>query len=318
MQVEDTGTVVVGAGQSGLCAAFYLQQAGSSYVMLEKAEAVGTSWTRDRWDSFRLVTENSMCKMPDFPCTEVGANPRDFMPRDKITAYLQAFCERKKLQVRLGEGAKAVTKGWNNGWVVQTTENKWIRSRNVVMACSSFHVPNIPSFSKDVPAEIKQIHSSAYKNPGQLAEEGAVLVVGTGQSGTQIAVELAEAGRKVFTCVGSRSLRVPRKVRGKDITWWLGKSGLYDKQISDLPVDGQKAKRFGPNPSQCPRRDVSFRELCHTHDFTILGKARGLKDGVLQLESSALPSNMARIENNVLHMQQVVEKYVQENGAGGP
>ena len=76
MQVEDTGTVIVGAGQAGLCTAHYLQQAGSSYVMLERAEAVGTTWTKQRWDSFRLVTENSICMMPDFPCTEIGEDPR--------------------------------------------------------------------------------------------------------------------------------------------------------------------------------------------------------------------------------------------------
>lgn len=315
-EVEETGTVVVGAGQAGLCSAYYLQQAGSSYVMLEKAEAVGTSWTKQRWDSFRLVTENSTVMMPDFPCTEIGEDPRGFMARDTITKYLQAFCERKKLQVRLGEGVAAVTKGWDGAWMVHTTKGNWIRSRNVVMAASAFHVPKLPSFSKELPEEVEQIHSSAYKNPGQLKQEGAVLVVGTGQSGTQIAVELAEAGRKVFACVGSRSLRVPRRVRGKDITWWLLKTGLYDTKIADLPVDAQKGKRFGPNPSQLPMRDVSLRELCHKHDFTLLGKAKGVADGVsLQLEGSKLPVDMMRIETNVLRMQLLIEQYVQKHSA---
>ena len=281
-----------------------------------KADAVGTSWTKQRWDSFRLVTENSTVMMPDFPCTEIGEDPRGFMARDTITEYLQAFCERKKLQVRLGEGVVAVSKGWGGTWVVQTTKGKWIRSRNVVMACSAFHVPKIPSFSKELPGQVEQIHSSAYKNPEQLKQGGAVLVVGTGQSGTQIAVELAESGRKVFACVGSRSLRVPRRVRGKDITWWLLKTGLYDTKIADLPVDVQKGKRFGPNPSQLPMRDVSLRELCHSHDFTVLGKAKGVTDGgSLQLEGSKLPVDMMRIETNVLRMQLLIEQYVQKHSA---
>ena len=318
MEVEDTGTVVVGAGQAGLCAAHYLQEAGSSYVVLEKAEAVGTSWTAKRWDSFRLVTENSMCMMPDFPCTEIGEDPCGFMRRDKITEYLQAFCQAKNLQVRLGQGAQAVTKGWQGTWVVQTTAGKWIRSKNVVMACSGFHVPKLAPFSKDVAPQIQQLHSSDYKRESDIPE-GAVLVVGTGQSGTQIATELAEAGRRVFVCVGSRSLRVPRKVRGKDFTWWLHKTGLYDTKIDDLPSDAQNAKRFGPNPSQCPGRDVSLRDLCHKYDLTLLGKAKGIADtDSLQLESSTLQLNMTRIESNVQRMQLFIEQYVQKHSADDP
>ena len=141
-----------------------------------------------------------------------------FMPRNTITKYLQAFCTAKNLQVRLKEGAEGVTKGWGGVWMVRTTEGNWIRARNVVMACSGFHLPTAPHFCSDIPAQIRQLHSSQYKNPAQL-QEGAVLVVGTGQSGTQIALELAESGRRVFACVGSRSLRVPRRVRGKDFTW---------------------------------------------------------------------------------------------------
>lgn len=162
MQVEDTGTIVVGAGQAGLCTAHYLQQAGSSYVVLEKAEAVGTTWTSQRWDSFRLVTENSLCMMPDFPCTEIGEDLRGFMPRDTITTYLQAFCKAKNLQVRLGEGAAAVTKGYNGSWIVHTTQGKWIKAQNVVMACSGFQLPTVPPFARDLPAQIKQMHSSEY------------------------------------------------------------------------------------------------------------------------------------------------------------
>lgn len=318
MQVEDTGTVIVGAGQAGMCAAYYLQQAGSRYVMLERAEAVGTTWTKHRWDSFRLVTENSMCMMPDFSCTEIGEDPRGFMPRDTVTAYLQAFCKRKNLRVRLGEGVATVTKGWNGAWMVQTTEGNWIRSQNVVMACSGFHVPSLPSFSRDLPPQIEQMHSSRYKNPEQLVE-GAVLVVGSGQSGTQIAAELAESGRRVFACVGSRSLRVPRRVRGKDFTWWLHKTGLYDTKIADLPDGDRQAKRFGPNPSQCPERDMRLRELCHKHGLTLLGKASGVSAGdVLQLEGSKLPLNMMRIEANVMRMQLFIEQHVQKHGADDP
>ena len=101
-------------------------------------------------------------------------------------------------------------------------------------------------------------------------------------------------------------------MRGKDFTWWLGKTGLFDTEITDLPVDAQKAKRFGPNPSQVPGRDVSLRELCHKHEgFTLLGKAKDVVDGdLLQLESSTLQFNMMRIENNVQRMQLFIEQFL--------
>ena len=311
MQTENTGTVIVGAGQAGLCAAHFLQQAGASYVMLEMAEAVGTTWSKKRWDSFRLVTENSLCLLPDFPCTKIGEDPRGFMARDTITAYLQAFCQEKQLQVRLDEGASVVTKGWKGVWMVRTTKGNWIRAQNVIMACSGFHQPQIPALSKSLPPSIYQVHGGAYKNPQKLPE-GAVLVVGSGQSGTQIAVELAEAGKKVFVAVGSRSLRVPRKVRGRDFTWWLNKTGLFDTKIQSLSAHDQAQKRFGPNPSQAPLRDVRLRELCHKHDLVLLGKAKGVRDAdVLLLESSMLQLNMMKIEGNVQRMQLFIEQWVQ-------
>ena len=173
--------------------------------------------------------------------------------------------------------------------MVKTTRSNWIGHQNVVMACSGFHVQIRHLLLKTCHLILNK-YLSEYKNPGQLGE-GAVLVVGTGQSGTQIATELAESGRRVYACVGSRSLRVPRKVRGKDITWWLLKTGLYDTKITDLRTpEERKDKRFGPNPSQCPGRDVSLRNLCHKHGLTLLGKAKDVVGGdTLQLESANLP-----------------------------
>ena len=113
-----------------------------------------------------------------------------------------------------------MTKGWNGTWVVETTDGKFIKANTVVIASGGFHGGKSPPFAKDVPSDIQQIHSWQYKNPEQLPE-GAVLTVGLGQSGTQITAELAESGRTVYCSVGSRSLRVPRRVRGLDFNWWL-------------------------------------------------------------------------------------------------
>lgn len=225
-------TVVVGGGQAGLCASYFLQQAGVAHVVLEK-EYVGSTWERERWDSFRLVTENRLCAMPGFPCTEIGEDKHGFMPKHKVVEYLKAFADRHVLPVRCGRGVRQVTRGWR-GWVVQLAslergaaglasvsassayvESDWIRCDHVVMAIGGFHVPRTPAWACRLPPHLTQMHSRDYKNPRSLPR-GAVVVVGSAQSGTQIATELAEAGRRVYLCLSKRSLRVPRQVTHSD------------------------------------------------------------------------------------------------------
>ena len=149
-----------------------------------------------------------------------------------------------------------------------------------------------------------KLHSSQYRNPGQLGE-GAALVIGTAQSGTQIAAELAESGKRVYTCVGASAMRVPRRVRGRDFTWWLAKTGLYDTCIEELPEHKQREKRFGPNPSSAPARDVRLRMLPgsgrgHAH-------AHGDSDTHANAEwrHSSLAQTTACLRARVIHMSTV-------------
>lgn len=250
MVVEDTECVVVGAGQAGLCTSYHLTQKGvSDHLVIDRASKVGSSWRHGRWDSFRLVTENSLCRLPDFSVEEIGEDPRGFMPREKIVEYLQGFQRKHGIAVRFNTGLKEVTRAWGNKWIVETEPEpehgdggvtggscRWIRANAVVMASGGFDVPKLPPFATDGLAAlgVQVIHSSQYKNPKDSIKAGAgtgVLVVGTGQSGTQIAADIAEAGdHHVYAAVSSRSLRMPRKVRGKDCTVWLNEMGDYDKQ----------------------------------------------------------------------------------------
>lgn len=157
-----------------------------------------------------------------------------------------------------------VTKGWSNTWIVELADGSFIKAECVIVGCGGFHSGKLPPWSGAVPSNIMQMHSYDYKNPAQLPE-GATLVVGLGQSGTQITAELCENGKQVYCSVGQRSHRVPRRVRGLDITWWLHRTGLYDKRYDSLDDHEKKQKRYGPNPSQAPGRDVRMRELCHKY-----------------------------------------------------
>ena len=314
MALEEFDAVVLGAGQAGLCAAYYLQRAGLRYVAFEKGASCGETWRTARWDSFRLVTENSLCNLPGFGCERVGQDPRGFMPKDVICEYLHSFYEHNGLNVRFNEHVTAVTRGWRDTWVARTSAGRWVRARSVVCAIGGFHAPRLPAWADRLPETVTKLHSSQYRNPAQLGE-GAALVIGTAQSGTQIAAELAESGKRVYACVGASSHRVPRRVRGWDFTRWLAKTGLYDTCIEDLPEHKQREKRFGPNPSQAPARDVRLRALCHERGLVLLGRAKGLADDgdTIALDGPNLPVYMRRIEGNAHRMQLVIENYVQQH-----
>jgi putative flavoprotein involved in K+ transport len=208
-------TVIIGGGQAGLAVSYYLSQIGREHLILEQATQPGNAWRNQRWDSFTFVTPNWMTQMPGVGYQ--GNNPDGYLPRDEIVRYFEGYVERFRLPLRYGVHVTAVEPG-ENGYLVKTGQGDY-RAANVVIATGFFQSPKLPAFSAKLPAEVVQLHTSAYRNPAQLPA-GAVLVVGSGQSGCQIAEELNLSGRKVYLSVGGTG-RLPRRYRGKDITWWL-------------------------------------------------------------------------------------------------
>jgi putative flavoprotein involved in K+ transport len=210
-------TVVVGAGHAGLAMSWYLRQAGREHVVLERRGRLGGGW-QDRWDAFRLVSPNWTASFPGY--TYDGDDPDGFMPRDEISARVARYAGVIDAPVVLATAVDHLERRADGqpGFVL-TTSRGTIDADRVVVAAGAFQVPKIPPAGAGFPSRVTQLHSHAYRNEADLPA-GAVLVVGTGQSGVQIAEELHEAGRRVFLSVG-RCGRVPRRYRGSDFFHWL-------------------------------------------------------------------------------------------------
>jgi putative flavoprotein involved in K+ transport len=206
MPVENIETVIVGGGQAGLATSYWLKQHGREHVVLEKADRPGHAW-RQRWDSFTLVTPNWSFRLPG--AEYAGDDPDGFMPRDEIVSTFERYVDANRLPVIFGVDVTAVELLADRpGYRVRTADGEY-RANNVVLATGLFQRAKIPAFAAGLPADVLQLPSASYRNPANLPP-GAVLVVGSGQSGCQIAEELLKAGRRVFLCVGTGG-RAPRR-----------------------------------------------------------------------------------------------------------
>lgn len=228
--------VIVGGGQAGLSVSHYLKKQGIGHVVLEK-HRTGHSWRSERWDSFCLVTPNWQCLLPEFPYS--GSDPDGFMLKDEIVAYVEAFAKKTGAPVHEGVNVTAVRRTGDGFFEVETTQGRWLADQ-VVMAISGYHVPAIPRQAERLPHFVKQLHSRDYRNPAQIPG-GDVLIIGTGQSGCQIAEDLHLAGRRVHVAVGSAP-RSPRFYRGKDAIKWLDEMGYYRTTVETHPL-GEKVRK---------------------------------------------------------------------------
>lgn len=247
--------IIIGGGQAGLSISWYLKQAGIDHLVLEKHK-VGHAWRNERWDTFCLVTPNWQCNLPGYPYR--GDDPYGFMKKDEIVAYLDGFVASFQPPVREGV---SVQKLWRTGegWHITASDGDYTADQ-VVVAVGGYHIPVVPRAAERLPADIVQIHSSQYVNPESLPE-GEVLVVGTGQSGCQIAEDLHLAGRRVHLGVGEAP-RVARTYRGKDVVEWLDKMKYYDLPVDQHPLGtGVREKTNHYVTGRDGGRDIDLRKF---------------------------------------------------------
>lgn len=227
----ETQAIVIGGSQAGLAVSHELKRNDVEHVVLER-ERIGNGWYQ-RWDSFCLVTPNWSCLLPGFPYD--GDDPDGFMPRDDIVAYLRRYAESFQAPVR--EGVNVVTAREENGrFVVETSDGDYV-ARSLVLATGAFQRPHVPAGAASLPDRLLKIDISAYTNPSALPD-GDVLIIGSGQSGCQIAEELLQAGRRVVLSCG-RAPWFYRSVGGHDFVWWALESGFFDVGLDGLPKEAR-------------------------------------------------------------------------------
>jgi putative flavoprotein involved in K+ transport len=309
--VHQIETIIVGGGQAGLATGYYLTQRGQEYLVLEQAAQAANAWRNDRWDSFTLLTPNWTLKMPGAEYR--GADPDGFLPRDQIVDYFEQYINCFHLPVQFNTRVTAVERQAAGQRYRVTTDDAIYDAANVVVATGLYQRPKWP-LSNGLPASIVQLHSGAYRSP-QALPPGAILVVGSAQSGCQIAEELYQSGRRVYLSVGT-SGRIPRRYRGKDSFTWLNQIRFFDRTPDKLP--SPKAK-FGANPH------ISGKDGGHSlnlHQFvrdgvTLLGHVRGAAAGAL-IFAPDVRESLAKSDRFEADLVAQIDNYIAQNDLDAP
>jgi putative flavoprotein involved in K+ transport len=302
---------VVGGGQAGLSVSRQLREAGLEHIVLERNRIAG-NWTDQRWDSFCLVTPNWQCQLPGFPYP--GDDPDGFMVRDEIIAYVRRFATSFDPPVQEGVEVQEVSLAPEGGFRVRTSRGT-LTAGQVVLAVGGYHQPKLPRLAERLPRWVTQLHSSTYRNPESIPD-GAVLVVGTGQSGSQIAEDLQLAGREVHLAVGSAP-RVARFYRGRDCIAWLQDMGHYDMPITEHPEG--LAARHEPNHYMTGRdggRDIDLRAHAQA-GMTLHGRLRSIDDGQVSFAAD-LVRNLDGADATMDRIKDRIDAWIAQQGIDAP
>jgi putative flavoprotein involved in K+ transport len=264
---EQIDVVVVGGGQAGLAVSYFLKQAGVEHVVLE-AGRVAETWRSRRWDSFRLVTPNWSMKLPGAEYD--GPDPDGFMPLSEIVDRIQGWADSFRAPVRTGVEVRGLKRA-NGGFELAVAGEK-LQAGTVVVATGAYQRAHFPRGAEMVPPSVGHFLAEEYDNPDTLPP-GAVLIIGSGQTGCQLAEELHETGRRVFLACG-RTIWSPRRLGDRDCVWWMEKSGWFDRPVDAL---SSPAARLLSNPALTGHdggHDLNLRSL-HGIGVELVGRFIG-------------------------------------------
>jgi putative flavoprotein involved in K+ transport len=302
------GIIVVGAGPAGLSLSRELSRRGLEHTVLERGR-IGQTW-RDRWDSFCLVTPNWTVQLPDGAYD--GDDPDGFLPRDAFVGFLEGYAGRIEAPVREGIDVTAIEREAQGGFRLTTSAGE-LRAQRVALATGAFERPHRPQHDT-LPPSIHRLDTSAYRNPGQLPD-GAVLVVGSGQSGLQIAEELHEAGRDVVVSCG-RAPWLPRRLGDRDIVWWALETGFVNQPVEALPDPADRLVANLQNSGKNGGHSLHYRTL-QDLGVTLVGRFTGASEDHLEFADDLAASVAFGDTAHDLFMG-LVQRHAAERGIEAP
>jgi putative flavoprotein involved in K+ transport len=306
---ERVETVVVGAGQAGLAASYWLTQCSREHVVLERGR-VGETWRSQRWDGFFLNTPNWGQQLPGFHYS--GTEPEAFAPLAEVITYLDEYAKSFGAPVREGVDVTRVRR-LDGEFSVETSEGE-LAADNVVVAAGAYQHPTPNALADVVSQDVFQLHTRDYRRPEQLPD-GAVLIVGSGQSGCQIADELLDAGRHVYLSVG-RCPWLPRRYRGRELLHWLLETGLADDPVESLPSPAARLSCNPPVSGNDGGHDCNPRWLT-ARGASLLGRIESIENDVVRI-GDGLEESLASGDEFVANYRRRVDERVLSAGLDVP
>ncbi|HEV8548827.1 MAG TPA: MSMEG_0569 family flavin-dependent oxidoreductase [Polyangiaceae bacterium] len=305
--------IVIGAGQAGLSMSYCLKQRGIEHVVLE-ANQVGHSWRAERWDTFCLVTPNWQCRLPGH--AYAGSDPHGFMLRDDIVRYLEDYARSFAPPLETGVRVTSLTQraGRAGRFELETSAGTFTAAQ-VVVAIGGYHLKSIPAMASALPASVLELHSADYRNPEALPP-GEILVVGSGQSGCQIAEDLHLKGRKVHLAVGNAP-RCARRYRGKDVVEWLDDMRYYDIPIDRHPNREQVRDRANHYVTgRDGGHDLDLRQFAR-EGMKLYGPLRAIESGTCTF-APELRRNLDAADDVYRSINRTIDQFIAERGVSAP
>lgn len=303
-QPETIDTLIIGGGQAGLAMSYHLSQRGHPHLVLERGR-VGERWISERWLGMHFQTPNTMVTLPGYKLP--AEDPDGFGTAAEIAAYLSDYAARFEVPVRTGVAVTALRRN-DDGFLAETSAGT-IEARNVVIATGPFQTPIIPKLLPDAP-DVLQIHANSYHAPEDLPP-GAVLVVGAGASGAQIADELLRSGREVYFSV-SRHKRTPRRYRGYDhVRWWL-ETGFDKTPASQRPEVEIPLVHSGAYGG----RTIDFREFA-ARGMKLVGRVESAEGSLVRFAGDLL-DNLAEGDAAFHAIMDGIDAFIAKTGMDRP
>lgn len=309
--LQQIETLIIGAGQAGLSASYWLTDQGREHLLLEQAPYVASAWRDGRWDSFTLVTPNWTVQLPGFHYA--GTDPDGFMARADVVSYFEQYATSFGPPVEYGQRVTAVD-FVTDGYRVSAANGDVYAAANVIISNGSFQFPKSTPLAQAMPERIVQLHSSQYRRPAALPP-GAVLIVGSGETGCQLTDELCASGRQVFLCA-SRSGRRPRRYRGKDFAFWSLNLGKLNQTVDDLPNPGA---RFAANVHATGKdggRTLNMHQFARD-GAVLLGRLAAVEGETIALARD-LSESLAFADNSSDNYKREVDEFVYATGMDVP